>query len=218
MEPILLTVNRGRAGKLQVTTTNMLDCGRMRILVACERSGVVRDAFLRRGHDAVSCDLVASDIPGPHIVGDALELARSEPWDMMIAFPPCTHLSVSGARWFPEKRADGRQQAGLEFVRDLMAVGIPRIAVENPVGIISTRIRRPDQIIQPWQFGEDASKKTCLWLDGLPPLMASHIMVKDRYANQTASGQNRLGPSPTRSIERSKTYQGVADAMAAQWG
>jgi site-specific DNA-cytosine methylase len=190
----------------------------MRVLVACERSGVVRNAFLARGHDAVSVDLAASEVQGPHIVGDALLAARSEPWDMMLAFPPCTHLAISGARWFPAKRADGRQQAALQFVRDLMAVPIPRIAIENPVGIISSQIRRPDQIIQPWQFGEDASKKTCLWLQDLPPLMTTGVIVKARYANQTASGQNKLGPSPTRAIERSRTYDGIADAMAAQWG
>jgi len=190
----------------------------MRILVACERSGVVRDAFIKQGHDAVSCDLVDSEAPGSHIIGDALELARSGAWDMMIAFPPCTHLAVSGARYFAEKRADGRQQRGLQFVRDLMAAPIERIAVENPVGIISTQIRKPDQIIQPWQFGEDASKKTCLWLQNIPPLMATGIIIKERYANQTPSGQNKLGPSATRAMERSRTYQGIADAMAFQWG
>ena len=190
----------------------------MRVLIACERSGVVRDAFISRGHDAVSCDLVASEAPGPHVIGDALELARSGMWDMMIAFPPCTHLAVSGARYFAEKRADGRQQRGLQFVRDLMAAPIERIAVENPVGIISTQIRKPDQIIQPWQFGEDASKKTCLWLQNIPPLMATGVIVKKRYANQTPSGQNKLGPSATRAMERSRTYAGIADAMASQWG
>ena len=189
----------------------------MRILVACERSGVVRDAFIKRGHDAVSCDLVDSEIDGPHVIGDALELARSGRWDMMIAFPPCTHLAVSGARYFAEKRADGRQQRGLQFVRDLLDAPIQRIALENPVGIISTQIRKPDQIIQPWHFGEDASKKTCLWLKNLPPLMATGIIKKKRYANQTASGQNKLGPSPNRAMDRSRTYQGIADAMASQW-
>jgi len=190
----------------------------MRILIACERSGVVRDAFLSRGHVAVSCDLVESEVEGPHYTVDALTLTQTQPWDMMVAFPPCTHLSVSGARYFAEKRADGRQQAALQFVRDLMAAPIPRIAIENPVGIISTQIRRPDQIIQPWQFGEDASKKTCLWLKNLPPLMATGILVKKRYANQTPSGQNKLGPSATRAMERSRTYQGIAEAMASQWG
>ena len=190
----------------------------MRILIACERSGVVRDAFIKQGHDAVSCDLVDSEAPGPHVTGDALELARSGKWDMMLAFPPCTHLCSSGARWFPAKRADGRQQRGLQFVRDLMAVPIEKVAIENPVGIISTQIRKPDQIIQPWHFGHDASKTTCLWLTNLPPLMATGIIKKHRYANQSPSGSNNLGPSPTRSIERSRTYQGIADAMAFQWG
>jgi len=190
----------------------------MRILIACERSGVVRDAFIRQGHVAVSCDLVESEVDGPHYTVDALTLTQTQPWDMMVAFPPCTHLSVSGARYFAEKRADGRQQAALQFVRDLMDAPIPRIAIENPVGIISTQIRRPDQIIQPWQFGEDASKKTCLWLKNMPPLMATGILVKERYANQTPSGQNKLGPSATRAIERGRTYQGIAEAMASQWG
>jgi len=189
----------------------------MKILIACERSGIVRDAFIKQGHDAVSCDLVGSEVDGPHITADALTLAQTQRWDMMIAFPPCTHLSVSGARYFAEKRADGRQQAALQFVRDLMDVAIERIAIENPVGIISTQIRRPDQIIQPWHFGEDASKKTCLWLKNLPPLMATGIITKKRYANQTASGQNKLGPSPNRAMDRSRTYQGIADAMATQW-
>ena len=184
----------------------------MRVLVACERSGVVRDAFLARGHDAVSVDLVASEVQGPHIVGDALLAARSEPWDMMIAFPPCTHLAVSGARWFPEKRADGRQQAALQFVRDLMAVPISRVALENPVSIISSQIRKPDQIIQPWQFGHGEVKRTCLWLRGLPALVPTDI-VEGREQRVW-----RLGPSPTRAVERSRTYDGIADAMAAQWG
>jgi len=179
---------------------------------------VVRDAFLARGHDAVSADLVESEVAGPHITADALTVAHSEAWDMMIAFPPCQHLSVSGARWFAAKRSDGRQQRALQFVRDLMDAPVPKIAIENPVGIISTQIRRPDQIIQPYHFGHDASKTTCLWLTNLPPLMATGIIVKHRYANQTASGQNKLGPSPTRAMDRARTYQGIADAMAFQWG
>jgi site-specific DNA-cytosine methylase len=190
----------------------------LRILIACEESGRVRDAFIRQGHDAVSCDLIPSATDGPHIIGDALEVARSQPWDVMIAFPPCTHLSVSGARYFKEKRADGRQQAALKFVRDLMDVPIEKVAIENPVGIISTQIRKPDQIIQPWQFGEDASKTTCLWLKNLQSLKSTDVIIKDRYANQTASGQNKLGPSSTRAKERGRTYQGIATAMATQWG
>ena len=190
----------------------------MNILVACEESGIVRDAFLQRGHNAISCDLVSSSAAGPHIIGDALDAIASQQFDLLIAFPPCTHLASSGARWFPAKRADGRQQDAIQFVRALMAANIPQIAIENPVGVISTQIQRPSQIIQPWQFGEDASKKTCLWLQGLPLLTPTNIITKLRYANQTPSGQNRLGPSPTRAAERSRTYQGIADAMAEQWG
>jgi len=183
----------------------------MRILIACERSGVVRDAFIKRGHDAVSCDLVDSEAPGPHVTGDALELARSEAWDMMLAFPPCTHLCSSGARWFPAKRADGRQQRGLQFVRDLMAVPIERIAIENPVGIISTQIRKPDQIIQPWQYGHGEVKATCFWLRGLPALVPTNV-VEGREARV-----HRAPPSPDRWKLRSRTLPGVAAAMAAQW-
>jgi site-specific DNA-cytosine methylase len=190
----------------------------MNILVACEESGIVRDAFLRRGHNAISCDLVPSSAAGPHIIGDALDAIASQPFDLLIAFPPCTHLASSGARWFPAKRADGRQQDALQFVRALIGANIPQIAIENPVGVISTQIQRPSQIIQPWQFGEDASKKTCLWLQGLPLLTPTNIITRLRYANQTPSGQNKLGPSPTRAAERSRTYQGIADAMAEQWG
>mgnify|MGYP003147406949 FL=1 len=191
----------------------------MNILVACEESGIVRDAFLQRGHNAISCDLVpSSSAAGPHIIGDALDAIASQQFDLLIAFPPCTHLASSGARWFPAKRADGRQGDAIEFVRALMASDIPKIAIENPVGVISTQIQRPSQIIQPWQFGDDASKKTCLWLQGLPLLTPTNIITKLRYANQTPSGQNRLGPSPTRAAERSRTYQGIADAMAEQWG
>ena len=192
--------------------------GDMNILVACEESGIVRDAFLQRGHNAISCDLVSSSAAGPHIIGDALDAIASQQFDLLIAFPPCTHLASSGARWFPAKRADGRQQDAIQFVRALMAANIPQIAIENPVGVISTQIQRPSQIIQPWQFGEDASKKTCLWLQGLPLLTPTNIITRLRYANQTPSGQNKLGPSPTRAAERSRTYQGIADAMAEQWG
>jgi len=184
----------------------------MRILVACERSGVVRDAFLARGHDAVSCDLVASEVDGPHVIGDALELARSGRWGMMIAFPPCTHLAVSGARWFPAKRADGRQQRALQFVRDLMSAPIPKIAIENPISIISSQIRKPDQIIQPWQHGHGETKATCLWLKNLPLLTPTDI-VDGREQRVW-----KLGPSPTRAMERSRTFTGIADAMVSQWG
>jgi len=189
----------------------------MDILIACEYSGIVRDAFIRRGHDAVSCDLLPSDSDGPHITGDVFDLLDRR-WDMMIAFPPCTHLSVSGARWFPAKRADGRQQAGIDFFMDMINAPIERIAVENPVGIMSSHYRRPNQIIQPWMFGEDASKKTCLWLKNIPPLKPTDLLVKDIYSNQTPSGQNKLGPSPDRAMVRARTYRGIAEAMADQWG
>lgn len=147
---------------------------------------------------------------------DALDVL-GDGWDMLIAFPPCTHLAVSGACWFPEKRADGRQQAALAFFLALARAPIARIAIENPVGIVSSLWHEPDQVIQPWQFGEDASKATCLWLKGLPRLWPTRIIRKARYANQTASGQNRLPPSPTRARERSRTYPGIAEAMAEQW-
>ena len=172
----------------------------------------MRDAFRERGHDAVSCDLIPSATDGPHIVGDALEVAHSQPWDVMIAFPPCTHLSSSGARYFKEKRADGRQQAALGFVRALMAAPIPKIAIENPIGILSTQVRKPDQIIQPYQYGHGEQKATCLWLKNLPLLTPTDI-VEGREQRVW-----KLGPSPTRAKERSRTYEGIAAAMAAQWG
>ncbi|MCP4741380.1 MAG: DNA cytosine methyltransferase [Actinomycetales bacterium] len=196
----------------------------MKILVACEYSGRVRDAFAAKGHWAVSCDLLPTERPGPHVQGDVLALLDEHEWDLLIAFPPCTHLSGSGARWWPQKRADGRQQAAVEFVRRLHDAPIDRIAIENPVGILSTAIRKPNQIIQPWQFGHDASKRTCLWLKGLPQLEPTKLVEgrlvngRKRWGNQTDSGQNKLGPSPDRAKVRSLTYQGIADAMAEQWG
>jgi hypothetical protein len=189
----------------------------MRVLTACECSGIVRDEFLKRGHDAWSCDLKPCERPGPHIQGDVLEVI-ADGWDMMVAFPDCTHLAVSGAHRFKEKAADGRQAAAVDFFFALAGAHIPAIAVENPVGIMSTIWRKPDQIIQPWMFGEDASKRTCLWLKNLPLLVPTKIITKQRYANQTPSGQNRLGPSPTRAADRARTYQGIAEAMAQQWG
>lgn len=202
----------------------------MQILIACEFSGRVRDAFIARGHDAVSCDFEPSELPGPHIQGDVLELLDGG-WDMLLAFPPCTYLCSSGLHW--NKRVPGREQLTHEamlFVLNLMGEGfvhhnIPRIALENPIGRISTVYRKPDQIIQPWQFGEDASKATCLWLKGLPKLVPTKIIkprlvgiTKRIWANQTPSGQNKLGPSPTRAADRARTYSGIADAMAQQWG
>ncbi len=181
----------------------------MKVLVACEYSGTVRDAFLAAGHIALSCDLLPSDAPGPHLQGDVREVLEMG-WDLMIAHPPCTHLAVSGARWFHLKQQE--QQEALRFVRMLLEAPIPRIALENPVSIISSRIRKPDQTIQPWQFGHGETKATCLWLKNLPPLEPTNI-VDGREARI-----HRMPPSPTRWKERSKTYQGIADAMAQQWG
>lgn len=194
----------------------------MRVLIACEFSGIVREAFARLGHVAWSCDLLPSEIPGKHIQGDVLKLLNDK-WDLLVAHPPCTHLAVSGSRWFKDKLKE--QEEALNFVKTLLNAPIPRIALENPVSIISTRIRKPDQIIQPYQFGEDASKKTCLWLKNLPPLIPTQYVSPTMtaagraiWANQTPSGQNKLGPSPDRSKERSRTYPGIAEAMADQWG
>jgi hypothetical protein len=195
----------------------------MKVLVACEYSGVVREAFNALGHDAMSCDLLPSEIPGAHYQGDIRDCIGSDcHWDLMIAHPPCTYLAVSGLHWNGriEGRAEKTEEA-LIFVATLMGAPIPRICIENPVSCISSRIRKPSQIIQPWWFGEDASKKTCLWLKKLPLLIETNRLPGDdktRRANQTPSGQNKLGPSDDRWKLRSKTYQGIADAMAAQWG
>lgn len=183
----------------------------MKVLIACEYSGEVREALRARGHDALSCDLLPTDAPGPHYQGP-VEDVLGDGWDMMIAFPPCTHLAVSGARWFKEKRADGRQQAALAFVRMLMDAPIDRIAIENPVSIISSHIRKPDQTIQPWQFGHGETKRTCLWLKNLPKLEPTDI-VEGREQRIW-----RMPPSADRWKERSKTFQGIANAMAEQWG
>lgn len=185
----------------------------MRVLVACEYSGAVRDAFLKRGHDAISCDLLPTDVPGPHHVGDVLELLQRERFDMLIAFPPCTYLCSSGLHW-NKKRPERAQKTeeGLEFVRKLLAADVPKIALENPIGCISSRIRKPDQIIQPWQFGHGEVKATCLWLKGLPKLVPTCI-VDGREAKVW-----RAPPSPDRWKIRSKTYAGVAEAMGEQWG
>jgi len=188
----------------------------MRVLVACEFTGTVRRAFRELGHEAWSCDLLPAEDGGPHIQGDVRQVL-GDGWDLMIAHPPCTHLAVSGARHFSRKQVE--QAEALDFVRTLMDAPIPRIALENPVSVISTRIRRPDQIIQPYQFGHPESKKTCLWLKGLNPLQPTAVMqMRGRWENQTPSGQNKLGPSPDRWKIRSKTYPGIAHAMATQWG
>jgi len=183
----------------------------VRVLVACEYSGAVRDAFIRMGHDAMSCDLLPTDEPGPHYQGDVRDVINGC-WDLMIAHPPCTHLSVSGARHFEAKKLDGRQQSAISFFMMLAKADIPRIAVENPVCIMSSIWRKPDQVIQPWQFGHGETKATCLWLKGLPLLKPTNIV------DGRESRIHRMAPSPDRWKERSKTYQGIADAMAHQWG
>lgn len=192
----------------------------MRVLVACEFSGVVRDAFIARGHDAISCDLLPSDRPGPHIEGDVLQHFASAPkYDLMIAFPPCTYLCSSGLHW-NRRRPERAQQTedALRFVYALMTcANAERVAIENPVGCISTRIAKPDQIIQPWQFGHEETKATCLWLRGLPKLVPTNVVAR-RDRNLTPSGQNKYGPSADRWRKRSLTYQGIAEAMAEQWG
>ena len=183
----------------------------MRVLVACEFSGIVREAFRTRGHDAVSCDLLPTEIPGPHIRGDVTKVF-CEQWDVMLAFPPCTHLAASGARWFHLKQRE--QAEALKFVEILLcATWIPKICLENPVGIISTHLWKPTQIIQPWQFGHPETKKTCLWLKNLPSLKPTTNVVDGRYPRV-----HREPPSPNRWKNRSRMYQGIADAMAEQWG
>lgn len=196
----------------------------MRVLIACEYSGTVRDAFRALGHDAMSCDLLPTDRPGPHFEGDVFDVI-DQGWELMIAHPPCTYLCSSGLHWnkrYPERAQKTRD--ALAFVQALMNAPIPRIAVENPIGRIGTAIRKADQIIQPYQFGHDASKQTALWLKGVPLLLPTQLVAprvvdgKPRWANQTDSGQNRLSPSLDRWKIRSTTYQGLADAMAQQWG
>lgn len=218
----------------------------MRVLVACEYSGRVRDAFIRGGHEAMSCDLLPTDSFGPHYQGDVRDVMH-DGWDLMVAHPPCTYLSVSGMHWTIRGLRDPQlTENALDFVRLLMDAPIERIAIENPVSVISSRIRPPDQIINPYEFGHDASKKTCLWLKGLPKLVATEMIeprwvccgielpegagkygcancngekkARPRWGNQTASGQNKLAPSADRWKIRSETYQGIADAMAKQWG
>jgi len=181
----------------------------MRVLIACEYSGRVRDAFIRAGHDAISCDLLPTDEPGPHYQGDVRDVIGDD-WDLMIAHPPCTHLAVSWARWFKDKLTE--QAEALDFVQMLMDAPIERIAIENPISIISSRIRKPDQIIQPWQYGHGETKATCLWLKNLPKLTPTNI-VEGREARV-----HKMPPSPDRWKERSRTFVGIAAAMATQWG
>lgn len=200
----------------------------MKVLIACELSGIVRDAFIARGHEAVSCDLLPTEQAGPHIQDDVREVLDFG-WDLMIAHPDCTYLCSSGLHW--NKRVPGRAQQtteALDFVRLLLGAPIALIALENPVGCIGTKIRKADQYIQPYEFGHDASKRTGLWLKGLPCLVPTKqvagriVLCKDklveRWGNQTDSGQNRLSPGPDRWKDRSRTYTGIANAMADQWG
>jgi hypothetical protein len=196
----------------------------VRVLIACEYSGRVRQAFRALGHDAWSCDLLESEDDSPHhIQGDVMHQLLTggmylpgatmphRPWDLMIAHPPCTHLAVSGSRWFEEKRESGEQQEAIEFFMALAKAPIPRIAIENPVCIMSSVWREPDQVIQPWQFGHGETKATCLWLKGLPPLLPTNIVPgRDPRVH-------RMSPSPDRWKERSRTYEGIALAMAKQW-
>lgn len=196
----------------------------MKVLIACEYSGTVRDAFIAQGHNAMSCDLLPTDVPGPHYQGDARDILN-DGWDLLIAHPPCTYLSVSGMHWTTRGLRDPQlTEDALELVRMFMDAPIPRIAIENPVSVISSRIRKPDQIVQPYEYGHDASKKTCLWLKDLPLLVPTEYVEprivngKKRWANQTDSGQNRLPPSKDRWKIRSETFAGIANAMASQWG
>jgi len=191
----------------------------MKVLVACEYSGTVRDAFAALGHDATSCDLLPTDRPGKHYQGDVFDIIN-DGWDLMIAHPPCTHLAVSGAKHFHRKESE--QAAALDFVRRLLDAPIQCIALENPVSVISSKIRKPDQIIQPYMFGHEATKTTCLWLKNLPRLLPTKIVSKGERV-VTSGGKSlpkwyNLPPSPDRWKIRSATFQGIADAMAAQWG
>lgn len=183
----------------------------LRVLVACEYSGAVRDAFALLGHNAMSCDLLPTESDGQHYQGDVRDVL-DYPWDLMIAHPPCTHLSVSGARHFAAKRIDGRQQSAVSLFMTLAKADIPQIAIENPVCIMSSHWRKPDQTIQPWQFGHGETKATCIWIKGLPKLHPTNI-VEGREARI-----HKMPPSPERWKERSKTYPGIAAAMAHQWG
>ena len=193
----------------------------MRVLVACEYSGIVRDAFIARGHDAMSCDLLPTEKPGPHFQGP-VERILDGCWDLMIAHPPCTYLASSGLHW--NKRDPARVEKtedALRFIQLLLDAPIPRIVLENPVGCISTRIRKPDQVIQPWWFGHPEAKRTCLWLKGVDILMSTNLLPPPEcgyWENQTPLRQNKLGNSKTRQALRSRTYEGIAHAMSQQWG
>jgi hypothetical protein len=181
----------------------------MRVLIACEYSGIVRDAFIAKGHEAISCDLLPTERPGPHYQGDVSDIIN-DGFDLMIAHPPCTHLAVSGARWFKDKEQE--QISAITFFMSLYTANIKKICIENPISIMSTYCRKPDQIIQPWQFGHGETKATCLWLKNLPELKPTKIVPGREHRI------HKMPPSPERWKERSRTYKGIADAMAAQWG
>lgn len=193
----------------------------MRILIGCEFSGIVRDAFIRKGHYAVSCDLIPTESPGNHLIG-RVENHLNSYWDMLIAFPPCTYLCVSGARWFKDRPI--QQRESLEFVKLLMNAPIQKIAIENPIGVISTKIRKPDQIIQPYQFGDNVKKSTCLWLKNLPKLVPSNIVEPEIITMKDGKKMSKFHydtfalPKSKRGMERSRTFPGIAEAMANQWG
>jgi hypothetical protein len=205
----------------------------VKILIACEFSGVVRDAFLAKGHDAWSCDILPTEKPGPHIQDDVLK-HLNEGWDLMIAHPPCTHLAVSGARWFEQKRADGRMQQGYEFFMQMINAPIEKIAVENPIGVLSKMYRKPDQIIQPYWFGNSVQKATCLWLKNLSLLEKTNVVDRGMIyvdprgqkhggahtlrAKKAYSPLMLLPRSEKRWMIRSRTFKGIAQAMADQWG
>lgn len=208
----------------------------MRVLVACEYSGAVRDAFAARGHYAMSCDLLPTEKPGNHYQGSVLDILN-DGWDLMVCHPPCTYLTVAGVRWlyhpddkqlptelrrphpnYPTRRQD--QEEGLEFVRTLMAAPISRIALENPISVISTRIRKPEQIVQPWMFGHQQSKQTCLWLKNLPKLVETENVYEEMMLldKKDRDRVHYMSPGPERWKERSRTFTGIAEAMADQWG
>lgn len=181
----------------------------MKVLIACEFSGIVRSAFQAAGHKASSCDFLDTEIPGNHFKGNVLDILDYG-WDLMIAHPPCTYLASSGARWFKDRQKE--QEEAIEFVRKLMNAPIEKICIENPIGVLSTKIRKPDQIIQPWMFGHGETKATCLWLKNLPKLIPTH------YVDGRFPRVHRMAPGKDRWKERSRTYLGIASAMAEQWG
>ena len=196
----------------------------MKILIACEFSGTVREAFTKLGHDVTSCDLEPTSLPGKHYQGDVNDIIN-DGWDMMIAFPPCTHLAVSGARHFEQKRKDGRQQQGIDFFMSMINAPIPKIAVENPIGIMSSLYKKPNQIIHPYHFGHEASKSTCLWLKELPLLNHTNVVSKGEFVTFPSGkrmtkwyADSAKNNAVTRTKIRNTTFQGIADAMADQWG